>query len=274
MNQAITIKLLTSTSDFEQAIQIQDIIWGKETGSIPYSVLKTATKIKALAIGAFQNNTLVGFLYSAPGLWKNELIHWSYRTAILPTHQNMKIGHSLKLFQKEFCKKNGFHSIVWSFDPLETRNAHFNINKNETIIQTYEENMYEGSKRVLHTKMSPDRLIVECPLNHSSKLKNLNDKKKSWLTYLNSNKKFANTTHLIEEIDNTPTNIRLNQPSHAPSNIELIHLPLDYTSLTNTELKKLHLHLKTKFQHAFSRKLAIISFYRNIEKNIGAYVLN
>jgi predicted GNAT superfamily acetyltransferase len=51
--------------------------------------------------------------------------------------------------------------IEWTFDPLETRNAHFNVERLGAIVRRYLRNQYGASSSPLHGGLPTDRLVAE-----------------------------------------------------------------------------------------------------------------
>ena len=72
---------------------------------------------------------MIGFtLALADAKWGKPFLH-SHMTAVLAEYQNRGVGRRLKLFQREEALKNGVPLVEWTFDPLELKNAHFNLNR-------------------------------------------------------------------------------------------------------------------------------------------------
>ena len=68
----------------------------------------------------------------------------------------------MKLAQREHAIRAGVPLIIWTFDPLQSRNAHFNINKLGAIMRRYEVNYYgEGLSTVFDSAVPSDRLFAE-----------------------------------------------------------------------------------------------------------------
>jgi predicted GNAT superfamily acetyltransferase len=59
----------------------------------------------------------------------------------------------------------GIRLIVWTFDPLETRNAHFNLNRLGAIARKYLPNLYGLTTSPLHLGIPTDRLWAEWQLD-------------------------------------------------------------------------------------------------------------
>ena len=71
----------------------------------------------------------------------------------------------LKLFQRDEALGRGIRLIVWTFDPLELRNAHFNLNRLGAICREYLPNLYGVTTSPLHRGLPTDRLVVEWQLD-------------------------------------------------------------------------------------------------------------
>jgi predicted GNAT superfamily acetyltransferase len=67
----------------------------------------------------------------------------------------------LKLHQREQALRAGIPIIEWTFDPLELRNAHFNIARLGAIVRRYIPDCYGESSSPLHGSLPPDRLVAE-----------------------------------------------------------------------------------------------------------------
>ena len=71
----------------------------------------------------------------------------------------------LKLFQRDEALGRGIRLIQWTFDPLELRNAHFNLNRLGAICREYQPNLYGVTSSPLHRGLATDRLLVEWHLD-------------------------------------------------------------------------------------------------------------
>ena len=57
--------------------------------------------------------------------------------------------------------KRGITLITWTFDPLQSRNAHLNIAKLGGVVRTYCVNYYGNAKSELDRGLDTDRLFIE-----------------------------------------------------------------------------------------------------------------
>lgn len=118
-------------------------------------------------LGAFTNdNELVGFVLSVPAYFGNERFFYSHMAAVKREFQSAGIGAKLKWAQREKALEKGVKFIKWTFQPVQTRNAFFNLEKLGAIIKNYEPNFYgtDYSTVADQTKsigLDSDRLFAE-----------------------------------------------------------------------------------------------------------------
>ncbi|MBI2820256.1 MAG: hypothetical protein HYX73_09780 [Acidobacteria bacterium] len=67
----------------------------------------------------------------------------------------------MKLEQRRQALGRGIRLIEWTFDPLEWKNAVFNLNRLGAIARRYVPNQYGISSSPLHRGLPTDRLIAE-----------------------------------------------------------------------------------------------------------------
>src|SRR5258708_28523473 len=75
------------------------------------------------------------------------------------------VGRMLNLLQQGEALGGGIRLIQWTFDPLELRNAHFNLNRLGAICREYQPNLYGVTTSPLHRGLATDRLLVEWHLD-------------------------------------------------------------------------------------------------------------
>jgi predicted GNAT superfamily acetyltransferase len=86
-------------------------------------------------------------------------------TGVRSEYRDRGVGRMLKLFQRSEALGRGIRLIQWTFDPLEVRNAHFNLNRLGAICREYQPNLYGVTTSPLHRSMETDRLLVEWHLD-------------------------------------------------------------------------------------------------------------
>jgi predicted GNAT superfamily acetyltransferase len=86
-------------------------------------------------------------------------------TAVHHDYRNRGVGRLLKLLQREDALMRGIRLILWTFDPLEFRNAYFNCNRLGAICREYLPNFYGVTSSPLHRGLPTDRLVAEWQLD-------------------------------------------------------------------------------------------------------------
>ena len=163
MSAAIEIRTLHTFADMKKIQQLEKLVWNMEP--LPIHQTITATKNGGLILGAFLAEELVGFSYSFAGFNKNQSYLCSHMLGIHPNHQEKGIGAKLKQAQKELAREMGYDLIVWTYDPLETRNGYLNLTKLNAICSTYIENCYGEMEDNLNNGLPSDRFKVEWWIN-------------------------------------------------------------------------------------------------------------
>ena len=177
MNPDILLRPLHALDEFHRCVQISREVWGEsDLETEPFTTFVIADQTGGQVLGAIDGNILVGYTKAYIGCHdhKTPKLH-SHITAVLPSHRDRRVGRQLKLFQREDALRRGIRLIEWTFDPLETKNAHFNINRLGAICRRYIPNFYGITSSPLHRGMPTDRLLVEWHLESKRVIAAIND---------------------------------------------------------------------------------------------------
>jgi predicted GNAT superfamily acetyltransferase len=165
----IEIRQLHRFEEFEEAVRLQQAIWGfADIEMLPLRSFVVYGKIGGQLFGAYDGGEMVGFLIAVPGIkpGPRPYLH-SHMLGVLPAYQDAGIGRRLKLRQREEALGRGIELIEWTFDPLELKNAFFNIERLGAIVRRYSENQYGVTDSPLHGGLPTDRCIAEWWLDSS-----------------------------------------------------------------------------------------------------------
>jgi predicted GNAT superfamily acetyltransferase len=157
----ITIREINELAEMRAVEELQKETWGiPDLDVVPLTQLVAAKEAGGVLIGAFDDETLVGFVYGFPSFEHGELAHHSHMLAVKPAYRNYDLGRRLKLAQREHVIAQGIGLISWTFDPLQSLNAHFNFGKLGVLADRYFVNFYgEDAPSFLH-QTGTDRLWV------------------------------------------------------------------------------------------------------------------
>lgn len=144
-------------------------VWGEPSAcSIPQ--MSVHAKYGGVLLLAFDDATPVGFLFSFPALYRGEWVLWSHETAVLPGYLHQGIGAELKRTQRQRAEDIGYDKIAWTFDPLVSRNAYFNLNKLGARVSEYKINAYGmDDTDQINRGMETDRFIAVWDVKDDSK---------------------------------------------------------------------------------------------------------
>jgi predicted GNAT superfamily acetyltransferase len=168
--QQIVIRDLKSIDDLSQLKAVEKEVWAMaDDDALPLTLaiaLKTAGNI---FVGAFDKDNekekLVGFAFGFLGREHGQTTIHSHMLAVLDAYRHLDLGSRLKQAQRERAMSMGVHEMTWTFDPLQSRNAHFNFFKLGVVSDTYKVDFYgPETSSVLH-RNGTDRLWVRWILN-------------------------------------------------------------------------------------------------------------
>ncbi|MEO8074015.1 MAG: GNAT family N-acetyltransferase [Acidobacteriota bacterium] len=191
-------------------------------------------------LGAFAEGKLVGFVLSVPAFFGSEKFFYSHMTAVSSEFQSHGIGAKLKWAQREKALTENIKLIKWTFQPIQARNAFFNLEKLGAIVRRYKSNFYgtdysTSNKQGEKIGLDSDRLFAEW---------NLEDEK---VIKLASGKNYVETGEIAWTIE----------------------IPSDWNYLLKTDAefaKSEQTRVKNEFEKAFAENLICKSFVRDEQK--------
>ncbi len=159
----IEIRRLTAHQELQEALRLQKQIWGfAEIELLPLRLFVVAGKVGGQVFAAFDGKPMVGFCVAIPGLKQSgEVYLHSHMMGVLPEYHNRGIGRMLKLWQRDEALSRSIRLVEWTFDPLEIKNAHFNMERLGAIVRRYVFNQYGITASPLHGGLPTDRCVAE-----------------------------------------------------------------------------------------------------------------
>jgi predicted GNAT superfamily acetyltransferase len=176
--QQITVRDLKSIDDLSQLKAVEKEVWGMtDDDTLPLTLAIALKASGNILVGAFDttkekgkdkdkdNDKLVGFAFGFLGREHGQTTIHSHMLAVLDGYRHLDLGSRLKQAQRERAMAMGVHEMTWTFDPLQSRNAHFNFSKLGVVSETYKVDFYgPETSSVLH-RNGTDRLWVRWMLN-------------------------------------------------------------------------------------------------------------
>ncbi|MGI8746436.1 MAG: GNAT family N-acetyltransferase [Bryobacteraceae bacterium] len=239
----IEVRVLTTHAEFNAAVRLQQEIWGfEEIDLLPVRLFVVASKIGGQSFGAYDNDRMVGFCLEIPGIKPGGKYYLhSHMLGVDPEYRNAGVGRMLKLAQRDEALGRSIDLIEWTFDPLEIKNAYFNMERLGAIVRRYVLNQYGTTSSHLHGGLPTDRCTAEWWIA-SSQVKAILEGRAD-----------GRGREPIEARISVPADIaeiRTNQPARA---------------------RQIQLRISQEFHAAFDRNLAVIGFERSGTE--GTYLL-
>ena len=193
-SSSIIIRDLQSFDDLKQVEAVEKEVWSAaDLDVLPMTLAVAAREAGNLWLGAFHGPQLVGFAFGIFGVEHGCLSIHSHMLAVRPGYRDSDIGYRLKLAQRERAlalriggvppdgrssdlqNHNGrnHHSrypsvrieeITWTFDPLQSKNAHLNFAKLGVLSNRYLPDFYGPETSSPLHQNSTDRLWVRWPV--------------------------------------------------------------------------------------------------------------
>ncbi len=142
--EEIQIRECVAIEEFDSCVRLQRQVFGLPDLEVsPRRHLIVSRQAGGWTLGAFVSQRLVGFVHHMAAVRNgNEVFGYSHMMAVSPEYQNQGVGARLKWSQRQRALEGGSEFIRWTWDPLQARNAHFNLNRLGVTVSSYAENFY------------------------------------------------------------------------------------------------------------------------------------
>ena len=265
----VTFKQLRTLKELEPCERLQEAVWKfNKDDIIPSRFMLVLCKHGGFAMGAFDGDSMIGFLFGVPAIHYGQPSQHSHMMAVLPEYRDQNIGFKLKIAQREDALNRNIDLITWTFDPLQSRNAHLNINKLGVIACSYDVNLYgEETSSKLHSGLGTDRLLAEWWLV-SDKVKSIIDGQNQEVTKiqsaegLNINKTEHNKQGLLIPVESDLT---------LTNDVLLLEIPDNIDKMKDSDIqvaRKWRELVQKAFLHYFDAGYYINSLHIEREGNI------
>jgi len=251
----IVIRECTSISELDSCIGLQREVFGLPDLEIsPRRHLIVSQQAGGWTLGAFvpqgNDERLVGFVHHLAAVRANEIFGYSHMMAVAPEYQNQGVGARLKWGQRKRAIEEGRSFIKWTWDPMQARNAHFNLNRLGVTVTSYAENFY-GTDYVTDPALTEPATQGTAPVISPG---------------IDSDRLFANwqlqSRRVIDLARGFVAGVITNPDA-------IIHIPSDWSKLikqNSNEAKQEQLRVRQEFQNAFAAGLVCAAFERSSER--------
>ena len=164
----IIIRECTTVEELRDCVALQREVFGLSNIELsPVRHFIVTKNAGGFTLGAFTaENRLVGFVLSVAMFFGDERSFYSHMTAVSAEFQSFGIGAQLKWAQREKALSKDVKFIKWTFQPVQARNAFFNLEKLGAIVREYKPNFYGTDYSTANEKgekigLDSDRLFAE-----------------------------------------------------------------------------------------------------------------
>jgi predicted GNAT superfamily acetyltransferase len=157
----VVVRELSALAELEQVLDLYVRVWGRtDNPPMTLELLRAFTKVGNYVGGAFTPDgrlvgACVGFFH-APA---DDAVH-SHIAGVDRTMVDRHVGFALKLHQRAWALERDISEIAWTFDPLVSRNAYFNLVKLGARPVEYLPNFYGPLVDTINGSDESDRLLV------------------------------------------------------------------------------------------------------------------
>ena len=165
MPAQITIRTLNSFDDMKQVEAVEREVWRLEDLDVlPITVAIATMEAGCIWVGAFDGLRMVGFAFGFLGMEQGRVMIHSHMLAVLDGYRDSDLGYKLKLAQRERALAMRISEMTWTFDPLQSKNAHLNFMKLGVVCETYKINFYGPETSSVFHRNGTDRFWVRWAL--------------------------------------------------------------------------------------------------------------
>ena len=161
----VSVREVTDLTELAGVEALFATIWGRSANPpMTLELLRAFSKAGNYVGGAFEGDRLVGAcvgFFHAPA---EDALH-SHIAGVAPELTGRHVGFALKLHQRAWAMLRGVSEIAWTFDPLVSRNAYFNVVKLAARPTEYLTNFYGPMVDTINGADDSDRLLVRWRLH-------------------------------------------------------------------------------------------------------------
>ena len=161
----IEMRLLTDLADLNEVYRLFDGVWRADPdgAAVTPNMLRALSKAGNYVAGAYDGTGMLGAcvgFFAAPD--RREL--HSHVAAVTGAARGRSVGRAIKLHQRAWALRQGLTTVSWTFDPLVSRNAYFNVVKLGGEPVQYLPDFYGAMPDAINGDDATDRLLLRWDL--------------------------------------------------------------------------------------------------------------
>ncbi len=155
----IDIRPLETIAQIQEAAGVLRQVWEGDRDAMPPNLVRALAHSGNYVVGMYEGDRMVGASIAFFGPPAARTMH-SHITGVLPGLQSHGLGRVLKRHQRDWAFAREVGNITWTFDPLVSRNAHFNLRVLGARVTEYLVDHYGPMDDGVNRGDETDRLLV------------------------------------------------------------------------------------------------------------------
>lgn len=158
----VTLSELHGLDEMREACRVLDRVWRPVPGKplITPELLRVFAHSGSYVVGVHRDGRMIGFCL---GFLATAGLH-SHIAGVDGSARGRNVGFAVKLHQRAWALARGITAITWTFDPLISRNAYFNLSKLGAAPSEYLADFYGAMQDEVNAGTETDRLMVHWEL--------------------------------------------------------------------------------------------------------------
>ncbi|MFD4759661.1 GNAT family N-acetyltransferase [Streptomyces sp. NPDC058439] len=158
----VTVSELHGLDEMRDACRVLDRVWRPDPGNplITPELLRVFAHSGSYVVGVHRDGRMAGVCL---GFLATAGLH-SHIAGVDDTVRGRNVGYAVKLHQRAWALARGITAVTWTFDPLISRNAYFNLAKLGAAASEYLADFYGAMQDEVNAGTETDRLMVHWDL--------------------------------------------------------------------------------------------------------------
>ncbi len=292
----LTLKQLETAEELYACEELQKVVWHFTDREViaTHFLLSILHEGSAMIYGAFsegveegptaiEGRTLVGWLFGYPVIVRSAehgdkpvFRFYSDMMGVLPEYQSRNIGYRLKLEQRNFALDLGLDWVVWTYDPLLSKNARLNVAKLGVVTHRYVRDAY-GELTGINAGLPTDRFHVDWWVASRRVERRLSGQERppTWEEALGSGTVLLNPISWRDGMPRPSESWKL--PQDAPKTPALVQIPPDFLQLKEQDMglaRAWRFHMRGLMEAAFGAGYEVVDYlFEKGNPPRGAYLL-
>ena len=164
LRPVIQVRTVASPADVDRALDLAEAVWGERPlDSHTMRALELAGCYISVAEEPGRTEP-VGMCLGIVGVQDDGWHLHSHLAGVVPDRRGAGVGRALKRHQRDWCLERDIGIVTWTFDPLVTVNARFNLHHLGATVVSHHVDLYGPADDAINRGQATDRLLARWDL--------------------------------------------------------------------------------------------------------------